>query len=210
MKQPHWFHQLLQRVLDLSGASLGLLLTWPVLAPVALAVRLSSPGPVLFRQPRLGRNGRPFQLLKFRSMYVNAPDLRNPDGSTFSSSQDPRVTPVGRFLRQTSLDELPQLINVLRGQMSLVGPRPDRLDQIQYYTERDKRKLLVRPGITGLAQIHGRNAIPWERRRALDVEYVERQSLWLDLSILLKTVPLVLLRRNIHANGADSLCQSPR
>jgi lipopolysaccharide/colanic/teichoic acid biosynthesis glycosyltransferase len=135
-------------------------------------------------------------------MYTNAQDLRNPDGSAYSSDTDPRVTPVGRLLRQTSLDELPQLINVLRGEMSLVGPRPDQLDQLRFYSEQEKRKLLVKPGITGLAQISGRNNIPWERRKALDIEYVERQSFWLDLQILAKTIPYVLLRKDIHAGGA--------
>ena len=195
-----------KRLTDVAGSGLLLVLMAPVMAAVALAVRLSSPGPVLFRQFRLGRHGRPFQLLKFRSMFVNAPDLRNPDGSAFTGDHDPRVTPLGRFLRRTSLDELPQLINVLRGEMSLVGPRPDQVDQIRFYSEAEKRKLLVRPGITGLAQINGRNGIAWERRKALDLEYVERQSLRLDLAILLQTLPCVLMRRNINTTAGETPC----
>jgi len=189
------------RIRDLLIASALLLLLSPLLLACALAVRRSSPGPVLFRQRRLGLHGRPFWLLKFRSMIHNAPEVRNPDGSAYSGAGDPRVTPVGRFLRQTSLDELPQLLNVLRGEMSLVGPRPDQVDQLRFYTEDEKRKLRVKPGMTGLAQISGRNNIPWARRKALDLEYVERHSFWLDWGILLRTLPHVLLRRDLDSPG---------
>ncbi len=189
------------RIRDLLIASALLLLLSPLLAACALAVRRSSRGPVFFRQRRLGVHGRPFRLLKFRSMIHNAPEVRNPDGSAYSGADDPRVTPVGRFLRQTSLDELPQLLNVLRGEMSLVGPRPDQVDQLRFYTEDEKRKLRVKPGMTGLAQISGRNNIPWARRKALDLEYVERHSFWLDWGILLRTVPHVLLRRDVDSPG---------
>jgi lipopolysaccharide/colanic/teichoic acid biosynthesis glycosyltransferase len=137
-------------------------------------------------------------------MYDNAPDARNPDGSAYTGEGDPRVTRLGSLLRKTSLDELPQLFNVLRGEMSLVGPRPDQLDQLRYYTETEKRKLNVKPGITGLAQISGRNNISWERRKALDVEYVDRQSFWLDLTILAKTLPYVLFRRDVNTDVQDS------
>jgi lipopolysaccharide/colanic/teichoic acid biosynthesis glycosyltransferase len=136
-------------------------------------------------------------------MAYNAPDLRNADGSAYTGQEDPRVTRVGRFLRKTSLDELPQLLNVLRGEMSLVGPRPDQVDQLRYYTEEEKRKLLVKPGITGLAQISGRNNISWEHRKALDVEYVERQSFWLDLCILAKTIPYVILGKDINTDAGN-------
>jgi len=192
------------RIRDLLLASALVLVLSPVLLACALAVRHSSPGPILFRQRRLGLNGRPFYLLKFRSMIHHAPDLRNADGSAYTGDDDPRVTAVGRFLRKTSLDELPQLFNVLRGDMSLVGPRPDQVDQIRFYTEPEKRKLLVKPGITGLAQISGRNNITWERRKALDVEYVNRQSFWLDLAILARTIPYVFLRKDINTDGSDS------
>jgi undecaprenyl phosphate N,N'-diacetylbacillosamine 1-phosphate transferase len=191
----------MSRVRDLPIALIFLVALSPILLVCALAVRRSSPGPILFRQRRLGIQGRPFHLLKFRSMIHNAPDLRNPDGSAYTGSDDPRVTPVGRILRKTSLDELPQLINVLRGEMSLVGPRPDQVDQIRFYTETEKRKLLVKPGITGLAQICGRNNITWEQRKALDVEYVDRRSFWLDLAILARTIPYVILRKDINTDG---------
>lgn len=133
---------------------------------------------------------------------MNTPDIRNPDGSAFSSSNDPRVTPVGRFIRKTSLDELPQFLNVLVGHMSLVGPRPDQLDQIRFYTKEEERKLLVKPGLTGLAQISGRNLIQWSERKALDVRYVDQRSFWLDMKILFLTVPYVLLARGIHSTGS--------
>jgi lipopolysaccharide/colanic/teichoic acid biosynthesis glycosyltransferase len=142
-----------------------------------------------------------FSLYKFRSMYRGVPELRNPDGSAFAGYGDPRVTPVGRFLRRTSLDELPQLINVLRGDMSLVGPRPDLPDQIRLYTPGELRKLAVKPGLTGWAQIHGRNSIPWSERKRLDLEYVNRHCWRLDLRILLRTVPYVLLRRGVYTSG---------
>ena len=189
------------RIRDLLIVSVLLLALSPVLLLCALAVRRSSPGPILYRQRRLGLHARPFTLLKFRTMIHGAPDIWNRDGSAYTGADDRRVTPVGRILRKASLDELPQLFNVLRGEMSLVGPRPDQADQIRFYTETEKRKLDVRPGITGLAQISGRNNISWERRKALDVEYVERQSFWLDLSIFARTIPYVLLRKDIHTDG---------
>lgn len=187
----------IKRLLDIVISGLALILLSPVLVLIALVIRFSSPGPALFRQLRLGIEGIPFVCNKFRTMFMNASDIRNPDGSTYSAPGDQRVTKIGCFLRQTSLDEFPQLFNVLKGDMSLVGPRPDQVDQLNYYTMEEKRKLLVRPGITGLAQINGRNNIPWKRRKQFDLEYVERQSLWLDLRILAKTIPYVLLRREI-------------
>ena len=192
---------MMKRALDMTISGVALIVLSPVLLLCALWVCFSSPGPVLFSQLRLGRNGRPFRLLKFRSMYVNAQERWNADGSAYSSENDPRITSAGRFLRATSLDELPQLWNVLRGEMSLVGPRPDQVDQRRFYTERETRKLSVKPGLTGLAQISGRNRISWEQRKALDVEYVERHGLLLDLQILLKTIPYVCLRRDIHSGA---------
>ena len=188
----------MSRVLDVLLAAAALVALWPLLLACAIAVLWSSPGPALFIQWRLGRGGRPFRLYKFRSMFQDAADPRNPDGSACSGADDPRLTPLGRWLRRTSLDELPQLANVLLGDMALVGPRPDLVDQLAYYTDEERAKLAVRPGLTGLAQISGRNSISWPRRKALDVEYVERRSLGLDLAILLRTVPYVLLRKDIH------------
>jgi colanic acid biosynthesis glycosyl transferase WcaI len=191
-----------KRFLDLFLCCIALPVALPLVAICALIVRLSSPGPILFRQKRIGMNCRPFEMLKFRSMYVNAPDIRNSDGSTFNAVHDARLTPAGRFLRKTSLDEIPQLINVLRGEMSFVGPRPDLPDAIRHYRASDHLRLSVPPGITGLPQVRGRNTLPWELRRDMDVEYVETRSLWLDIRIILMTFPAVLLGRGIYIEGS--------
>jgi len=191
----------LKRVMDIFGALSGLVLLSPLLMLCAGLVAFSSPGPILFRQRRLGRYGRPFLILKFRTMLVDAPDLRNADGSAFSGSSDPRVTQVGRFLRSSSLDELPQLWNVLCGEMSLIGPRPDQCNQLIHYRPEELEKLQMKPGLSGLAQISGRNAISWENRKALDCQYVHNWSIALDLSILIRTIPFVLFQRGIHTSS---------
>lgn len=187
-----------KRILDVAVAALALAALGPLLALLAAAVRLTSRGPVLFRQLRLGKGGVPFEICKFRTMYTGCRDIRNPDGSAFTSGKDPRVTPVGRFLRSTSLDELPQLWNVIAGDMSLVGPRPDQVDQMRFYKPLEFRKLAVPPGITGLAQVRGRNQLAWEARKQLDADYVDSRSLWLDARLLAETVPCVLLRRGVN------------
>lgn len=191
------FERTTKRCIDLIVALVALVMLTPLLILIAIAIRLFSPGKILFRQPRLTRGSRPFTFYKFRTMIENAPDIRNADGSTFNAEKDPRVTAVGRILRQTSLDELPQLLNIISGTMSLVGPRPDLADQSQYYREDEWRKNLVKPGITGLAQINGRNSISWAARKQLDLEYVEKQSLRLDLRILFLTFPYVFKRRDV-------------
>jgi exopolysaccharide biosynthesis polyprenyl glycosylphosphotransferase len=179
---------------DRAAASLVLLLLAPVLVAIALAVRLTSPGPVLYRQERVGLNGKSFTMLKFRSMVADADrrleDLRGDnisDGLLFKMRSDPRVTPVGRLLRRLSLDELPQLFNVLRGTMSLVGPRPPLPGEVARYDTSVSRRLLVKPGLTGLWQISGRSDLSWEESVRLDLRYVENWSLALDLLILWKT-----------------------
>ena len=190
---------MLKRLLDILVSAAALVVLAPLTLVCAIAVKVSSPGPAFFSQWRLGQYGKPFRLWKLRSMYHRCADRRNADGSAHTGADDPRITPAGRFLRATSLDELPQFWNVLRGEMSLVGPRPDQVDQQGFYSEEERRKLLVKPGLTGLAQISGRNAISWAQRKALDVEYVEKRSLKLDLSILCRTIPYVCLRRDLHS-----------
>lgn len=170
------------------------------------AIRLADGGPALYVARRLGKNGRTFRMYKFRSMKPNAPDVRNPDGSTYSGEDDPRLTRLGRVLRKTSLDELPQLLNVLKGDMSVIGPRPDLPQQIQYYQPADHEKLTVRPGLTGYSQAYYRNAIPWEKRLELDVYYARNLSFLLDCRIFFKTVQTVLMRRGIH--GAQEAATS--
>jgi lipopolysaccharide/colanic/teichoic acid biosynthesis glycosyltransferase len=177
------------RALDAAGAALGLALASPVLALAALAVKLEDGGPVLYRQTRVGKDGEDFELLKLRTMVVGA----ETQGAGLAVNRgDARITRVGRLLRAASIDELPQLWNVVRGEMSLIGPRPTLRYQVARYTERQRRRLEVRPGITGWAQIHGRAALPWEERIELDVWYVEHRSPGVDLRILLRT-PLALL-----------------
>jgi undecaprenyl phosphate N,N'-diacetylbacillosamine 1-phosphate transferase len=188
----------LKRLFDFFVSLVALIVLSPLFAVIAIAIKLDSKGSVWFTQERLCRGAAEFTLFKFRTMVENAPDLRNSDGSTFNSPNDSRVTRVGGFLRKTSLDELPQFLNILSGSMSLVGPRPDQVDQERFYVGNEWQRNLVKPGITGLAQINGRNAISWADRKQLDLEYVSRQSLTLDLQILLKTVPYVLGSRDIY------------
>jgi exopolysaccharide biosynthesis polyprenyl glycosylphosphotransferase len=191
-----------KRVLDFAGAiGLLILLSLPLLV-VALLIRISSPGPVLFRQQRSGLNGKPFTMLKFRSMRSDAEQrkheiavLNEMSGPVFKVSNDPRVTPIGRRLRKFSVDEFPQLINVLRGEMSLVGPRPLPVDEVKRFDDlAHRRRLSVKPGITCLWQVSGRNNVTdfrdWVR---LDLEYIDNWSFWLDLKILFRTIPVVLL-----------------
>jgi lipopolysaccharide/colanic/teichoic acid biosynthesis glycosyltransferase len=194
---------IIKRLIDFLLSSILLVVLSPLLVLVSLWILFSTGSPILFSQTRLGEGGVPFEIFKFRTMVPGAVDLRNPDGSTFSTSDDPRVTQVGRFLRRTSLDELPQLLNIFKGEMSLVGPRPDQVDQLTYYTEEEMLKLSVRPGITGLAQISGRNQISWQQRKSLDLEYVRNQSLWLDMQILLKTIPYVLAGKGVNMDGTQ-------
>jgi len=191
----------IKRVIDVVGAAVLLVIFAIPMALVAIAVKLSSPGPVLFKQKRAGLNGRPFTLLKFRSMYVDAEERRKElekfneiKGPAFKLTNDPRVTPVGRFLRRYSLDELPQLINVLRGEMSLVGPRPLPLDEVARFDNPGyRRRLSMKPGLTCLWQISGRsNVTDFDEWVRLDLEYIDNWSLWLDFKILLRTIPAVL------------------
>jgi len=178
------------RALDVVVAGAGLVLASPVLAAAALATKLESPGPVLYRQTRVGKDGVDFELLKLRTMVVGAEKM----GAGWAVDQgDPRITRVGRMLRRTSLDELPQLWNVLRGDMSIIGPRPTLRYQVEQYDERQRRRLDVRPGLTGWAQVNGRASLPWAERIELDVWYVEHRSAKVDLAILLRT-PLALFR----------------
>jgi lipopolysaccharide/colanic/teichoic acid biosynthesis glycosyltransferase len=176
------------RIADVALAGLGLVVASPVLAAAALAVKLEDGGPVFFRQTRVGKDEADFELLKLRTMVEGA----ERQGAGYAIDRgDPRITRVGRVLRRTSIDELPQLWNVLRGDMSVIGPRPTLRYQVERYTERQRRRLEVRPGLTGWAQIHGRATLPWAEKIELDVWYVEHRSPLVDLKILLRT-PLAL------------------
>jgi lipopolysaccharide/colanic/teichoic acid biosynthesis glycosyltransferase len=172
------------RAVDVALAGVGLAVASPALALAALAIKLDDRGPVFYRQRRVGQDGREFELLKLRTMIVGAEQ----QGAGYAVDEgDPRITRLGRLLRRLSIDELPQLWNVVRGDMSIVGPRPTLAYQVERYTPRQRRRLEVKPGITGWAQIHGRARLPWDERIELDVWYVENRSPWLDLKILART-----------------------
>ena len=187
-----------KRAGDVAAASLGLIVSAPVQLIVAAMVRARLGTPVLFRQPRPGRDGKVFTILKFRTM-------KDADPSRGLVTDADRLTPFGRRLRSTSLDELPALWNVLRGDMSLVGPRPLLVEYLARYSPHQARRHEVRPGITGLAQVSGRNALTWEDRFDLDVEYVDRRSLALDLRILLMTITIVFKREGVTGEGSATM-----
>lgn len=186
---------MLKRLIDIIASGLGLLVLSPVLLGIALAIRVTMGAGVFFRQARPGLGGRVFTMYKFRTMR----DTRDASGEPLPDAE--RMTPLGAFLRKSSLDELPELINVLKGDMSLVGPRPLLVDYLPLYTPEQARRHEVRPGITGWAQVNGRNAISWEQKFAYDVWYVDNQSLALDLKILLMTVVAVFRREGISQEG---------
>ena len=180
---------MIRRAVDVVVSALALLLSSPLLLAAMLAIRLESPGPMIYRQRRAGRGGKPFDVLKLRTMVDGAEHI---GAGMAVNANDSRITRVGTFLRRSSLDELPNLLNVLRGEMTLVGPRPTLPAQVDRYTERQRGRLAVKPGITGWAQVNGRASLPWSERIELDLYYVENRSLSLDLRILLRTPAMVL------------------
>ena len=180
---------MIRRAVDVVVSALALLLSSPLLLAAMLAIRLESPGPMIYRQRRAGRGGKPFDVLKLRTMVDGAEHI---GAGMAVNANDSRITRVGTFLRRSSLDELPNLLNVLRGEMTLVGPRPTLPAQVDRYTERQRGRLAVKPGITGWAQVNGRASLPWSERIELDLYYVENRSLSLDLRILVRTPAMVL------------------
>lgn len=189
----------LKRAFDIVVSALALLVLAPVLAVLWLMVRSRMGSPALFRQVRPGRHGRPFEMIKFRTMR----DAMGPDGQALPDSE--RLTDFGRWLRATSLDELPELWNVLRGEMSLVGPRPLLMEYLPLYTPEQARRHDVRPGVTGWAQVNGRNALSWDQKFALDVWYVDRHTLWLDVKIIVLTLRRIVQRDGISAPGSATM-----
>ena len=183
-----------KRIIDVVASALALAIGWPALLVIAILIRRENPGPAIFRQERAGRGMKPFMMYKFRTMRSDA----DPFGASPQSADDTRLTPMGRRLRESSLDELPQLWNVLRGDMSLVGPRPLYMAQAREFTERERRRLEVRPGLTGLAQIQGRGELPHKEKLEVDVQYVERQSLGLDLAILWRSFARLFHRHDVY------------
>lgn len=189
----------MKRLIDFVLAAMALVLLSPIIAALAWQIRKKLGSPVLFRQTRPGLHGKPFQMIKFRTMR----DAIGPDGQPLPDSE--RMTPFGSFLRSASLDELPELWNVLKGDMSLVGPRPLLMEYLPLYSPEQARRHEVRPGVTGWAQINGRNALSWEEKFRLDVWYVDNQSFWLDLKILALTVKKVFVREGISAAGEATM-----
>jgi exopolysaccharide biosynthesis polyprenyl glycosylphosphotransferase len=198
-------NSVIKRTIDLVVGSLLLILATPIMAITSLLIRLDSPGPIIFTQTRIGRGGRAFVARKFRSMRVGAEEeqarlngLNEATGPLFKIRNDPRRTRLGRFIRRTSLDELPQLFNVIRGEMSIVGPRPPMPSEVEQYQDWHKRRMEVSPGLTGLSQVSGRSELTFDEQVMLDIYYIENWTPWLDLWIILKTVPVVLLARGAY------------
>ncbi|MBZ5981193.1 sugar transferase [Leuconostoc gasicomitatum] len=197
---------ILKRVVDYIGSVSGIILLSPLCIIIAIFIKLEDGGPVLFKQERVGHNGANFYIYKFRSMCQDAEKLKldileqnEVKGAMFKIKNDPRITYVGKFIRKHSLDELPQLVNVLLGDMSLVGPRPPLVEEVLQYNDYQKQRLLVRPGLSGLWQISGRNNLSFDQMVEIDLEYIQRRNMWLDLTIIFKTMYTVI---SIKKNGA--------
>lgn len=192
------YQHFFKRVFDIAIAIVGIVILIPVFVIVAPIIYLTDKGPIFYNAKRIGKNGKLFKMYKFRSMYVNAPDIRLADGSTYNGEDDPRVTPIGRFIRKTSLDELPQFLNVLKGEMSLIGPRPDPPDWIDKYPEDLRIFLTVRPGITGYSQAYFRNSADGMEKMQHDAFYAKNCSFAMDVRVFFKTIASVLLRENTY------------
>ncbi len=199
------FYEIFKRGIDIIGAGSGLLLLSPVIAIVACAVKFTSKGPIFFSQKRVGKNGKIFNMYKFRSMVVNAEELKEKlahqnemSGPMFKMKDDPRVTKIGKFIRKTSIDELPQLWNVLKGDMSLVGPRPSLPKEVKQFEKWMYKRLTVKPGLTCYWQVSGRNNIDFEDWMKLDISYVEDRNLWIDIKLIFKTVLVLFGDKNAH------------
>ena len=195
----------IKRFVDIVASSIGLILLSPLFAIVAVIIKVTSPGPVFFKQERLGKDGKPFSIYKFRTMVVNAEKIG--DGLRVCEGSDPRITKIGKILRATSLDELPQLINTVNGTMSLVGPRPPvtyhPYEGYENYPDWAKKRFEMRPGITGLAQVKVRNSVSWDERIKVDNEYIDNFNVWFDFKILFSTVAKVLKKEDIYGKASD-------
>ena len=196
------FYQIVfKRVVDIVICLMFLPFVLVITIPLAILIKAEDGGPIFYRSRRLGKGFKEFDMLKFRSMKVNAPDLRNDDGSTYNSKDDPRVTKIGRFMRETSLDELPQFFNVLLGHMNILGPRAGDVESKDTYEDDEKDKVLVKPGITGYTQAYYRNNLGVREKRLYDAWYAHKVSIWLDIKIFFKTIQTVLKRENVYTNN---------
>lgn len=195
------FYQIvLKRLIDILLCIIILPVVLLITIPIAIAIKIEDGGPIFYKSRRIGKGFKEFNMLKFRSMKVNAPDIRNDDGSTYNSQNDSRVTRIGRFIRETSLDELPQFFNVLLGHMSLIGPRAGDVESKDTYEEDEKDKLLVRPGISGYTQAYYRNNLGVREKRLYDAWYAHNVTIWLDIKIIFKTIATVLKKENVYTN----------
>lgn len=190
----------IKRAIDIAICLLALPFVLVIMVPVAILIKIEDHGPLFYRSMRIGKNFKEFGMLKFRSMRVNAPDLRNEDGSTYNSKTDPRVTKIGHIMRETSLDEIPQIYNVLVGQMSIIGPRAGDVESKDTYKEDEKDKLLIRPGITGYTQAYFRNGLGVREKRLYDAWYAHSVSFLLDIKIFFRTIKTVLTHENVYTN----------
>lgn len=181
-----------KRLLDLIIAAIALPFWLIILIVIGPIIYFQDRGSIFYNAPRLGKDGEVFKMYKFRSMKMNAPDLRNEDGSTFNAEDDPRLTDIGKFIRKTSLDETPQLLNILKGDMSIIGPRPDLPEHMELYEGNESRKLEIRPGVTGYNQAYFRNTVPWKERIKNDIYYIDHLTMWMDINVFFKTAVSVL------------------
>ncbi len=186
-----------KRIFDLVLAIIALPFWLIILLAIGPIIYFQDKGSIFYIAPRLGKDGQVFKMYKFRSMKMNAPDLRNEDGSTYNAEDDPRLTKIGKFIRKTSLDETPQLLNVIKGDMSIIGPRPDLPEHMELYEKNEDRKLEIRPGVTGYNQAYFRNAIPWKERIKNDIYYIDHLTMWMDIRVFIKTAELVLKREAV-------------
>jgi len=191
------YKRFFKRFLDFILALIALPFWVIILVIIGPIICFQDKGSIFYNAPRLGRNGKLFKMYKFRSMKTNAPDVRNDDGSTFNSEDDPRLTNIGKFIRKTSLDETPQLLNVIKGDMSIIGPRPDLPEHRGQYVSNEERKLEVRPGVTGFNQAYFRNTIPWKERIKNDIYYIDHLTIWMDIKVFFKTVVSVLKQDHV-------------
>lgn len=193
-----------KRLFDLILSLIALPFWLIILLVIAPIIYFQDKGSIFYNAPRLGKDGKVFKMYKFRSMKMNAPDLRNEDGSTFNAEDDPRLTKIGRFIRKTSLDETPQLLNIIKGDMSIIGPRPDLPEHREMYEGDEERKLEIRPGITGYNQAYFRNTVPWKERIQNDIYYIDNLSFLLDIKIFLKTIVSVFKREDVFINEENT------
>lgn len=191
------YKHFLKRGFDFLLALLALPFWLIILAIIGPIIYFQDKGSIFYNAPRLGKDGKVFKMYKFRSMKINAPDLRNEDGSTFNAEDDPRLTKIGKFIRKTSLDETPQLINIIKGDMSIIGPRPDLPEHQALYEGNEEKKLEIRPGVTGYNQAYFRNTVPWKERIQNDIYYIDHLTWWLDVKVFFKTAISVLKREDV-------------